>query len=172
MIPNRYFEFSLNLLHKMDKHLGNYLRGQFLDALLFGLMATLVLWILDVKYPLFIGAFAGAANLIPYLGPLVGATLAAVVTFLYSGDLTRVAYVGIAFMAVKLLDDAVIQPLVLARSVRMHPLAVVSVTIVGGQFFGILGMFLAVPVAGFIKIAVQESMRTLSRFRISRERAG
>ncbi|HCV43313.1 MAG TPA: hypothetical protein DGH68_07495, partial [Bacteroidetes bacterium] len=60
-VPNRYFEFSLNLLHRMDKHLSNYLTGQFLDALCFGTLAAIALWILGVKYPAFLGAFAGLA---------------------------------------------------------------------------------------------------------------
>ena len=59
IVPNRYFEFALDLLYKMDVQLGNYLRSQFTDAVVFGVLATIALWLLGVKYFLFIGVFAG-----------------------------------------------------------------------------------------------------------------
>jgi putative permease len=64
IIPNRYFEFSLSLLYKMDVQLGNYFRGQFLDALIFGILSIFALWLLGVKYFLVIGIFA------PHMKPL------------------------------------------------------------------------------------------------------
>ena len=164
-VPNRYFEFSLNLLYRMDRHLGNYLRGQFLDALSFGVLATLALWILDVRFAVFLGAFAGTANLIPYVGPIAGGLLSAIVALLDTGDLVAPAYVALAFVVIKLIDDAVIQPLTVARSVEMHPLLVLLVIIVGGQAFGILGMLLSVPVVGFVRIAVEESITAYRKYR-------
>jgi putative permease len=168
LVPNRYFEFSLDLLYKMDMALGNFLRGQFLDALLFGLLTTLAMGLLHVKYFLFIGLFAGLANLIPYVGPIAGASLAVIDVLLTTSDLTRVAAVLLAFLIVKLLDDALIQPLTLARSVRMHPLIVLLAIFIGGHFFGILGMLLAVPAAGFLKVALDASLSLVRKYRFSR----
>ena len=85
LVPNRYFEFALNLMAKTDQQLGFYLRGQFLDATIFGLLSTAAMWILDVRYFLFIGIFAGIANLIPYVGPLAGAGLATIITVVTTG---------------------------------------------------------------------------------------
>jgi len=165
LVPNRYFEFSLNLLFKMDLQLGNYLRGQFLDALIFGILSTIALWILDVPYFLVLGAFAGLANLVPYAGPIVGGLAAVLVTVVYSTDLSRVVYVLIAFVIAKLIDDALIQPVVVAKSVDIHPLVVLLVIIIGGEFFGILGMLLAVPATGFIKVVVEETIKTVRKYR-------
>ncbi len=165
VVPNRYFEFSLNLIYKMDMQLGSYLRGQFLDAFIFGILSTLAMWILDVKYFFFIGIFAGLANLIPYVGPLAGGILASVMTILTTGDLSRLLYVVLAFIIVKLVDDSIIQPIVIAKSVDMHPLLVLLVVIIGGEFFGVMGMLLSVPVAGFAKVVIRESRIVLRRYR-------
>jgi putative permease len=168
LVPNRYFEFSLNLIHQMDLALGNFLRGQFLDGLIFGLLATLAMWFLGVNYFLFIGCFAGLANLIPYVGPIAGASLAILVVLSTTADVTQAAYVLLAFMGIKLLDDSLIQPLTVAKSVKMHPLLVLLVIIVGGRFFGILGMLLAVPVTGFLKVGYEAGARLIRKYRNSR----
>lgn len=167
MVPNRYFEFSLNLLYKMDMQLGNYLRGQFLDACVVGILSVFALWLLGVKYFLIIGVFAGLANLIPYLGPVAGVTPAVLITILDSGDMTLAFYIIIAFALIKLVDDALVQPLIVGRSVKMHPLLVLLAIIVGGKFFGVLGMILSVPVAGFIKVLIQESVANFRRYRLT-----
>ena len=164
MIPNRFFEFSLNLLYKMDLQLGNYLRGQFLDAAIFGVLSVFALWLLGVKYFLIIGVFAGLANLIPFLGPVAGAAPAIIVSVLDTGNFVMGISIIIAFACIKLIDDALVQPLVVAKSVHMHPIVVLLAVIIGGKFFGILGMLLSVPVTGFIKVVIQESIANYRRY--------
>jgi putative permease len=167
MVPNRYFEFTLDLLYKMDVQLGNYLRGQFVDALTFGGLSIIALWILGVNYFVFLGAFAGLANLIPYVGPIAGMVPAAIVAVLSTGNLGSAVSVVIAFIILKLLDDFAVQPLVVASSVEMHPVFVLIAIMIGGELFGILGMLLAVPVAGFFKVVLQEGVSTYRKYRFS-----
>jgi putative permease len=164
MVPNRYFEFSLNMLYKMDLQLGNYLRGQFLDAVIFGIMSVFSLWLLNVKYFVAIGVFAGLANLIPFLGPVAGAAPAMIVSVIDTGSLIPAIYVLLAFVAMKLIDDSLIQPLVVARSVDMHPLLVLLAIIIGGKLFGILGMLVAVPVTGFLKVILREGVVNFRKY--------
>jgi predicted PurR-regulated permease PerM len=165
LVPNRYFEFTLYLFYKLHAQVGNYLRGQFIDAIIVGTMAVFALWVIDVKYFFLIGIFAGLANLIPYFGPIAGAVLALVVSILQTGSLEKVFYVILAFTIIKLLDDAVVQPVVVARSVHMHPLTVLLAVLIGGKLFGILGMLLTVPVVGFIKVVVHEGILNYRRYR-------
>jgi putative permease len=167
VIPNRYFEFSLDLLHKMDLQMGNYLRGQLLDAIIFGAMSVVALWILGVKYFLVIGIFAGIANLVPFLGPVAGASAAAIVSVIDTGDLTGAGLIVMVFVILKVMDDTLVQPLVVARSVDLHPLVVLLAVIVGGKFFGVLGMLLSVPVAGFIKVVMAEGASALRMYRLT-----
>jgi predicted PurR-regulated permease PerM len=125
------------------------------------------MWILNVKYSLLIGIFAGLANLIPYVGPIAGASLAVIVVSLTTADLTKVVVVLVAFLLIKILDDVVIQPITVGRSVQMHPLLVLMVIVIGGHYFGVLGMLLAVPVAGFCKVGYQAGSKLLRKYRFT-----
>ena len=165
LVPNRYFEFTLDLMYKMDVQLGNYLRGQFIDALVFGLLATGALWALDVPYFVFIGIFSGLANLIPFVGPLAGAGAALVAVVLEQGDLIRGFYVLLAFVILKLVDDIAIQPLAVGKHVDLHPMVIALAILVGGHIFGILGMLLVIPFVGFIKVVFEESIDTFRKYR-------
>ena len=166
IVPNRYFEFSLYLLHKINIQVGNYLRGQVLDATIVGILATGALWLLGVKYFLIIGLFAGIANIIPYFGPITGATIAVIVSVLQTGDFHLASYVVIAFIIIKLFDDTIILPMVMSKSVHISPLTVLLAIMIGGQLFGILGMLLSIPVAGFIKVVLHESITNYRRYRV------
>lgn len=167
LVPNRYFELSLNILYKMDLQLGNYLRGQFLDAVIFGVMSTISLLLLNVKYSFAIGILAGLANLIPFLGPIAGGSAAVLVSITDTGSLMPALHVLVVFAALKLIDDSLIQPLVVARSVHMHPLMVLLAVIIGGKLAGILGMVLAVPVAGFLKIVLREGVMNYRKYHLA-----
>ena len=148
----------------MELQLGNYLRGQFLDAVVVGILSTIALRILGIEYYFVFGAFAGLANLVPYLGPVAGASLTIIVSLFKTGDLAMAAYIALAFTLVKLIDDSLIQPIIVAKSVDMHPLLVLLAVIIGGRFFGILGMLLSVPVVGFLKVAIQEGMANYRKY--------
>jgi putative permease len=165
-VPNRYFEMTLNFLHKVDQQLGSYLRGQFFEAFIVGVLAVLALWILDIKYFTLIGIFAGLANMIPYVGPVAGAIPAIIVVLVNDGGATLVLYVIIAFALVQIIDNVILQPMVMSRSVNLHPLAIVLAILVAGQFFGLLGMLLAVPAAGVIKVTSKELYEGIRRFKL------
>jgi predicted PurR-regulated permease PerM len=165
LVPNRYFEFTLYLLYKLDAQVGNYLRGQFIDAAIIGILSFCALWFIGIKYYFLIGVFTGFANLIPYFGPITGALLATFVSVLQTGGFHMALYVILAFTVIKLIDDAIVQPVVVAKSVDMNPLTVLLAILVGGKLFGILGMLLSVPVAGFIKVVVRESIINYRKYR-------
>ncbi|NIW78952.1 MAG: AI-2E family transporter, partial [Calditrichae bacterium] len=159
LVPNRYFEFTLNLLWKMDNQLGNYFRGQIVDALIIGILSMAAMFILEVRYAVIIGTFAGIANLIPYVGPVSGALLAIFISFLQTGDIMLLLQIAIAFAIVQLIDNVVVQPAVVAKTVNLPPLVVLLVVLIGGKFFGILGMLLSIPITLIIKVSVEEGAK-------------
>jgi predicted PurR-regulated permease PerM len=165
IVPNKYFEFSLYLLHKINIQVGNYLRGQVLDATIVGILATCAMWLLGVKYFFIIGIFAGIANLIPYFGPLTGAIIAVIVSILQTGSFHLALYVIGAFLVIKLIDDTIILPVVMSKSVHISPLTVLLAIMIGGKLFGILGMVLSVPVTSFIKVVGHEIIMNYRRYR-------
>ncbi len=164
LVPNRYFEFTLNVLRKADAQLGGYLRGQFLAALIVGLLSTLALWIIGVEYYFLIGMVAGFANMIPFLGPIIGASLAVVVAAVTTGSFALTLPIVASFVVIQLIDNVGTQPLVLSRNVEMHPLAILVVLLIAGELFGLLGLLLAVPAAAVLKVLVQESVTTFRRY--------
>jgi len=163
-VPNRYFEITLNIMHKIDGQLGGYLRGQFTEATVVGVLGAIALLILNVKYSIIIGIFAGLANMIPYVGPVAGAVPAIVVTLVNGGSMITIIYIIIAFAIVQFIDNMIVQPIVLSKSVDLHPLIIVFAVLIGGKFFGLLGLLLAVPAAGMIKVTSSEIYQGIKKF--------
>jgi predicted PurR-regulated permease PerM len=152
-IPNRYFEMSLSLIHKATLQLGRFIRGQLLDAAIVGIMAMIALSLLKLRYALLIGALAGMANLIPFLGPIVGGIPAIIVSIIDTGSFSGVLPIIVAFAVIKLIDDVFVQPLVVSKSVELHPVTVIISIFAGGHVAGILGMIVAVPLVSIAKVS-------------------
>ena len=173
-VPNKYFELSLNILHKVGNQTGKYIQGQAIDALIVGMLSVLGLFIINlvfhnpIPYFIFIGMLAGIANLIPYIGPIVGA-VPALVLALFSNppNLGMVLlWIVIVFVIVQAVDNAIISPMVVSKSVNMHPLTVVVVVIIGGNIAGLIGMLFAVPFTGIIKVSSSQVIWGLKNYRL------
>ena len=167
-LPNRYFEMTINLIHKIDGQLGSYIRGQMLVSLCIGILSITALAILRVPYFLIIGAVAGVANLIPYFGPIVGAVPAIILNVIDKGSLSAALVVILAFIAIRLIDDTLVSPNILGHSLEIHPLLVIIVIFIGGGMFGIMGLLLCIPVTGIIKVTIQELLWNIKHYRAFR----
>jgi predicted PurR-regulated permease PerM len=155
-VPNAYFELVLNLIHQVNGQIGGYIRGQLLAVSVVATLAVVGLSLIQMQYALVIGILAGLANMIPYLGPLIGIFTAGFVALASGGGLALVSKVVIVFLAIQLIDNLFIQPTIIAKSVNLHPLVVLFAVMVGNQLGGgIVGMLLAVPVAGILKVSIQ-----------------
>jgi predicted PurR-regulated permease PerM len=128
-----------------------------------------------VPYPLLLGAFAGLANIVPIVGPLLGATMAGLVALTSGQGLGRLAAIVALFVVVKLVDDTVIQPLTIGRSVHLHPVLLIASVVAGGQALGVLGMVIAVPIATVLQETIRlwlEHRRALASYLHNAEEAG
>ena len=163
-VPNRYFELFLNVLHKVGDQVTRYIQGQAIDALIVGLLSVLGLFIINlvfdhpVPFFFFIGMLAGVANMIPYLGPVVGVVPAILLAILSSpANLgTVLIWIVVVFVLVQVIDNNLISPLVVSKSVNMHPITVVIAVVIGGNIGGVIGMLFAVPAWGIIKVTMKE----------------
>jgi putative permease len=167
-LPNRYFETTINLVHKIENQLGSYIRGQMLVSLCIGILSITALAILGVPYFLIIGAVAGLANMIPYFGPIVGAVPAIILNVIDKGSLSAALVVILAFIIIRMIDDTLVSPNILGRSLEIHPLLVIIVIFIGGEMFGIMGLLLCIPVTGIIKVTVQELLWNIKHYRAFR----
>lgn len=171
-VPNKYFELSLNILQKVENQVGKYIQGQALDALIVGLLSTLGLFLINLRfdnpvpYFVFIGMLAGLANMIPYVGPVVGAIPALATAILNNpANLGLVLlWIIIMFAFVQAIDNAFVSPLVVSKSVNMHPLVVIVVVIIGGNIAGVIGMLFAVPLTGIIKVTLSQVIWGLKNY--------
>jgi len=167
IVPNQYFEMVLNLLYRIDAQLGGYIRGLVLSVVIISAFSIIGLRLIGLKDFVLVGIVAGLSNVIPYLGPIIGIVAGVVAAVLqYSGLSAGVVLpVVLVFLVVQLLDNVFVQPVVVARSVNLHPLVVVFVVLVGNQLFGAVGMLLAVPMTAVVKVSVQtiyEGLRSYS----------
>lgn len=161
-IPHNYKVDVEIVLRKINSVLGGYLRGQVFMIFLVSTVLFVALSILGVKFALIIAIFSGIAEIVPIIGPIV-ATLVAVITVLISGGSanftlnaiqTSVAVVAIYFV-VRQSQDIFIIPHVMGRITKLHPLVILFAVLSGGHIAGILGLLLAVPIAGVIKILLE-----------------
>ena len=165
-VPNRYFEFAMTVFYKADAHLGGYLRGQALIALLVGTTTAVGLGLLGVDYYLLLGLITGLANFVPYIGFIVSGTLTALVSVVTTGGMEEVAAVVVLFVGIQTLENIVFQPLITGKTVSMHPVLVLLAILVGGRIAGVLGMALAVPFAAVLKVFFLETAIGLRRYHL------
>lgn len=137
----------------IDNVVSKFIRGQLLDGIIVGILSSLGLWIIGLDFPVLIGMTAGIANIIPYFGPVIG-SIPAVIVGLLSGSPIKALFAVLVLLLVQQLDSIIIAPKVVGESVGLHPVFVIVSIIIGGAYFGLLGMLLAVPTAGIIKLLI------------------
>lgn len=167
LVPNRYFEFSLEALHKVDLRLGNYLRGIVIQNTIISGLAIGALWTLEVPSFFLLGLLIGITNFIPYVGPLLGAGVVVLVQFVSTGSLSMAGLVLLALLAIQLVDEALIAPVVYGKAVDLHPLEVLLILWVAAQYFGLVGIVLAIPIASSAKVILTETTALIQQYRFS-----
>jgi predicted PurR-regulated permease PerM len=147
--PSKY-KYQLNLvLDRLEKVGGRYLRGQILVSVIVGFLCGMVLFLLKVDFPVLLGFIAGISNLIPFIGPFIGAVPAALAALFISP--LKALLVILLFIAVQQLDSYVISPNVMKHQVGVHPAVVIIVLIAAGAVFGLIGLLIAVPVTAMLQ---------------------
>jgi predicted PurR-regulated permease PerM len=166
-VPNKYFEMTLNVTHKIKKDLVGYLRGWLLDSVIVGILNVIGFYVIGVPYAILLGVIAGAANLIPYVGPFVGIIPVFLISVTQTRDLSHIPAIATMTVVVQLVDNVIVQPVCFAKNVDMHPLTVIIVLIVGNQLMGVLGMLLAIPFYTILKVTAVETHWGLKQYRIT-----
>ncbi len=149
VIPEPIREDVLCIATIIDDLLGAYLRGQLLLCLLVGAMATIALLALRVDLALVLGTIAGVFELIPVLGPYIGAAPAVLVAFLRK-PITAL-WVALSFAAIQQIENIFLVPRISGNAVRFHPAAVMIILVIGSEVAGLWGLALSVPLAAMIR---------------------
>lgn len=169
-IPARRRPEIDSVLQDLGRALGGFFRGQLLVALFVGIASTLGLYIVGLPYWALIGMIAGLFNLIPLVGPFIGAIPAVFIAFTTTtvGEgLLRLdpgwpmaLGAGIALLTVQQIDNHIISPNIVARTVKLHPVTVMLGLLAGGTILGVWGMLLAVPTIAAVKILLLHAWDT------------
>ena len=130
-----------------------FIRGEASTAVVVGILATIAYLIIGLPYAFFLGFLAALFEVIPYFGPWIGAAPAVVLAFLAGPD--KCLWTIFAAVLIQQLENILISPRIMGSVVNLHPVAVILSLWVGGQFFGIAGMFFAVPVVLILRVILK-----------------
>lgn len=159
-IPIPYRPWVDGFLDKVDVKLGGFIRGQLLIAFLFGVIMTVGLWMIGIRWAIVIGPASGLANLVPYLGIFVGLIPAFFIAIWQGGLSLSTVWMCFAilllFAFLQAVDGYVFQPRILGPSVDLHPLTIMLALALGEHWMGLAGMMLAVPVTAILRVIMEE----------------
>ena len=154
--------FNDSTYKSIDKYFNNsnevffkFIASQFLDAIIVGILVTIALSIMGVKYAPLLGFFIGIFNMIPYFGAVIATAISVVITII-TGGLSQAIWMLIIVIILQQIDANIISPRIIGKSLKISPLLVITAVTIGGAYFGVLGMFLAVPIIAVLKIIVED----------------
>lgn len=164
LVPNDYkIEIEI-LLRRINSILGGYLRGQIFLVFFVSVVLFIFLTILGVKFSLILAVFSGFAEIVPIIGPIVAVTVAALVGFLGGtasfglSSIQLAVAIIIIYTVVRQVQDYFVTPYVMGKVTQLHPLIILFAVIAGGHTGGVIGLILAVPIAGVVRIIFEYSL--------------
>ena len=151
LIPPGRREEIRGLMDRIGQAVGGFFRGQLLVALFVGVASSIGLWAIGLPFWLLVGIVAGIFNLVPLVGPFIGGGLAVIIA-LISGQPLKAVWAALVLLAVQQIDNHLISPNVMGRTVQLHPVVVMLALLVGASFAGLFGMLVIVPLVAVAKI--------------------
>lgn len=132
-----------------NEKVGKYIIAKVLDSLFIGLVAIIGLYILNTKYAVLMGLIIGITNMIPFFGPFIGGIPTIILNLFYSPQ--KALLVAIFIIILQQIDGNIISPKFIGPRVGINPFITLFSVSIGGVYFGVLGMILAMPIAGILK---------------------
>ena len=139
---------------EMNQQIANYVRGKVIEIFIVGSVSYLVFVILGVNYALLLGIAVGLSVVVPYIGAAVVTIPVALIGYFQWGLSTEFLYLMIAYTVIQALDGNILVPLLFSEAVNLHPIAIILAVVIFGGLWGFWGVFLAIPLATFIKAIV------------------
>ena len=152
MIPKKYREDTTDLVEQLNSNLRSYVAGTLRIMFILFAFQSIALGIAGLKAPMVFGLFCAVTNVIPYIGPYIGGVPAVLVGFSMD-PMTGICSL-IAVVIAQVLESYFLQPLVMGKTMKLHPVTIMIGLLVFGSFFGIIGMIIATPVISIMKTIV------------------
>ncbi len=160
--PNRYTNHVRNTIDETSRLLRRYFGGILIQITIVTLVVSTGLWLMGIQNALLIGFFAALINVIPYVGPIIGAAFGVIIAIssnlgvdFYAVLMPMMLKVVLVFACMQLLDNFLLQPLIFSNSVMAHPLEIFLVILIGAKLAGVVGMVIAIPVYTIIRVILK-----------------
>ncbi len=152
-VPNAFFEKTLYLMHAVDRTAQQYFVGLIKIATVDAVLMAAGLALLGIPSPFLLGLIVAILNWIPLLGPLLGGAMVLMVAATdFPGNLPLIYGTIALFIGLRILDDLVLLPLIVGRSLHIHPLLTVMMFLVGDAIAGVTGLMLVIPILGVVMV--------------------
>ncbi|MFZ3588269.1 AI-2E family transporter [Bacillus sp. DJP31] len=161
LTPRRFRRSGIRFLKDIDQSLGGYIRGQLLVCSIIGLLASIGFWFMKMNYPLLLGTIIGITNVIPYFGPVIGAVPAVLIAITMPGKM--VLWVVVLIFTLQFIEGNLLSPLIVGRSLHMHPVFIMFALLAGGELSGIVGLIFAVPTLAIVKVTLLHAKAHFSK---------
>ncbi|MBR3153207.1 MAG: AI-2E family transporter [Clostridia bacterium] len=152
----------LQYVRKTNEIFLNFIYCQIIDGILVGIITAIVMSIMGVKYGVLLGIIIGIFNIIPYFGAIIAIGGTILITVL-TGGLEQAIILAITLIVLQQIDSNIINPKILGEGLKISPILVIFAVTVGGHYFGVLGMFLAVPITAVLKILINDYIEIKNR---------
>lgn len=161
-IPSGWRKEIVAVARDIDSVLGGFIRGQLIVAAFVGTLTALSLMILRVNFAVLVGLIAGAANVIPYFGPFIGIVLG--VLFALMDNPMKALWVVVVLTILQQIESSILSPRIVGKRVGVHPVVVILALLIGGKFFGLVGLLIAVPAAGVLKVLGNHLIKNVVKY--------
>lgn len=151
-IPKKYRNTTIDVLDKVNVSLRSYVRGAVFDCTLIFVLSSIGLWICGLKSPVLFGLFCGLTNIIPYAGPYIGGAPAVLVGF--TQDPLIGIFCLIVIFVIQFLEGNFLQPMIMSKTTKLHPVTIILGLLLFGHFFGIIGMLISTPIIASVKTII------------------
>lgn len=161
LLPPRFRDDTREVLSEADNQLSAYIQGQLIVAFFIGLMVYIGFLIIGMDYALLLGVLAMITSVVPYIGPAIAITPAAIIALVTSPFM--LIKLAIVWTVVQLVEGNVISPQVMGKTMYIHPITIIFVLLTAGSLFGLAGVILGIPMYALLRVLVSHFYRLFKR---------
>jgi len=161
ILPPRLRDDAKEVMREADHQISSYIQGQILVSICIGIMVTIGFRIIGLDYALLLGVLAMLTSVVPYLGPVIAITPAAIIALVTSPFM--LVKLAIVWTCVQLIEGKFISPQIMGKSLHIHPITIIFVLLTAGSLFGVFGVILGIPGYALLKVVVSHLFKLFKR---------
>lgn len=161
LLPPRFRDDTREVFTEADKQLGAYIQGQLIVAFCIGVMVYIGFLIIGMDYALLLGVLAMVTSVVPYIGPAIAITPAAIIALVTSPFM--LIKLAVVWTVVQLVEGNLISPQVMGKTLFIHPVTIIFVLLTAGSLFGVVGVILGIPMYALLRVLISHFYKLFKR---------